>query len=217
MSDSTGSQHTIPLLNGNELENDSSKLEARKKHHARLTWLIGLLRKIDDVDSKIYDVVHNIVDRDFLIDTPPHEPEDIAEIIGQFFQTEEMLFPGFLRKTPLPYRMLRLTLFLYKMSPISDHQISIIRMSDAEKQQKGPNQLLWFQFLADPTPSKIEANLLAYRQSRNDSTASYSHREFTTRSLQIMEDKILTTHRHYDVQVPSRRYEPSGVRANNDE
>ena len=137
MSDNTGSQHTIPLLNGNEPENDLSSLEARKKDHARLTRLISLLRKTDDVDSKIYDIVHNIVIREFLPETPPYEPEDIAEIIGQFFQPEEVLFPGFLKKTPFPYRMLRLALSLYKMNPIHDHQISILRMSDAEKLNKG--------------------------------------------------------------------------------
>ena len=126
------------------------------------------------------------MDREFLPETRPHEPKDIAEVIGQFFHPEEVLFPGFPKKTPLPYRMLRLVLFLYKMNPILDHQISIIRMSDAERQHKGLNQLLWFQFLIGATPTQIEANLVAYHQSRNDATASYSHREFNTRSFCTM-------------------------------
>ena len=207
MSDRTnGSNTSLPVIPRADLDNEQSSVEIRKKDHARLTRLIKLLKKTDELDSHIYDIVHNIVDGEFCPDTPPYDHDDIAEIIQTIFHLEDVMYPAFLRKVAFPYRMLRLSLSLYDMNPISDHQILTVQMSDAEKRNHALNQLIWFQFLVGATAAQVEDNLIAYRRAKSDASASFSPRNTPPRDLPTMEDKITPPqHPRCSSSIPSPR------------
>ena len=79
------------------------------------------------------------------------------------------------------------------MNPITAHQISAIRLSEDEKDDRAITELIWFQLLAGAKPSQIEYNLIAYRQLRADASASRSHHEEQARM-------------HHERELESRRW-----------
>ena len=75
-----GSNTSLSFIRRTDIDYDDSSIGNRQKDHAYLKPLINLLKK-DDLDSHIYDIVHNIVHGEFLAGVPPYDYEDIPEII----------------------------------------------------------------------------------------------------------------------------------------
>ena len=218
MSDNTnGSNNSLPVIWRADANNECSYVENCQKDHKRLTLLIMLLEKTDDLDLYICDIVHNIVDGEFIPDTHPFDHNDIADIIQTMLQLEDALTPSFLCKVAFPHRMLRISLSLPKMNPVPDHQISDVRMTDTKKRNYGLNQFIWFQFLAGSTAAQVDDNLIAYRQAKSDARAPFWARSATPSDLPMVEDNISPPHSIHDAQVPSRRLEPTDARAYNDD
>ena len=87
MNNSTnGSVTSVPVIRRNDIDDDCLSIENRQKDYARLMRLIKLLNKTEDLNSHIYDLVHNVVDGEFLPDTPPYDHGGIAEIMKAIFQ-----------------------------------------------------------------------------------------------------------------------------------
>ena len=207
MSDNmNGSQKSIPVIPRSESEDDRIFLELQKKDHTRLIKLTKLLRHTDELEERIYDIVHGIADNAFAPEDPPYDPETIELIIGSYFPITDVLTPEFLRRYAFPFQLLRMALAIYQLNPVTDHQLSTIRKTEAEKRNRGLEQLMWFQLLVGASTEQVESNLIEYRRLQSGANAPFSPHNTPLRDLRKMEDQAYSQPRSIrDAQVPSRR------------
>ena len=146
MSDNTnGSQRSIPIIPRTESEDERAFLELQKKDHAKLVKLVKLLRQTDELEARIYEIVRGIADNEFKPEDPPYDPDTMQVIIESYFPISDVITPEFLNRYAFPFQLLRIALGIYQLNPVPSHQLSTIRKTEAEKRNRGLEQLIWFQ------------------------------------------------------------------------
>ena len=219
MSDNThGSGTSIPVIPRTESEDERVFLELQKKDHAKLIKLTKLLRHTDDLEAKIYDIVHGIADNEFKPEDPPYDPETMQVIIESYFPIADVVTPEFLSRYAYPFQLLRIALGIYQLNPVSHHQLSNVRKTEAEKRNRALEQLVWFQFLVGATQEQVESNLQTLRQSKTDARVRlHACRNPIKQDLHSPESKFRPPKNAFGAQVAPRHYEPSDARAYHDD
>ena len=121
---------------------DRAHLGQKLTEHARLRELLPFFRCIDTLDANIRQVVETILAIEPKLGEVAFSMGDVAYMASSTCQVDEILSPSFFGRTPFPFRMLRLTLELHNINPIDDSRFSNVRITDAEKRNKGLKQLI---------------------------------------------------------------------------
>ena len=170
--DGTGSRESIPLVSRTDADQERAYLEWQLREHTRLKKIFTFFRKTDDLESSIYDVVKSILDVEPKQGTAPFEIDDVSDMIDIFCQTDQVLLPQFLRRTPFPFHMLRISLALHFLNPVDDSLISNIRMTEDENRNQGLKHLIWFSLFMGATTDQVESNLAKHRAWKLNANAS---------------------------------------------
>ena len=167
-----GSRESIPILSNADGDTDRAFYEQQLAEHARLKKIFNFFRKKDDLDASIYQVIEFILSIEPAQGVSHFEVQDISDMVDSFCTLNEILSPEFFRRTPFPFRMLRLCLDLHLSDPVEDNMISNVRMNQNEERDQGLKQLIWFMLFVGALPEQVEANLVKYRESKSNSSMS---------------------------------------------
>ena len=142
---------------------DPSAQAANENERIRLKRTFRLLHKTDDLDTAIHFALGPILDIPLTEDESMLTSEDVVEIIQNLARTNLIKVPGFFKRIPFPFRILRCVMAIHNLDPIPTDFMDSFCLSIEEKSEINLYEQLWFLMIIESDVNEVSELLEQHR------------------------------------------------------
>ena len=133
-------------------DNTPEQLEAQlqiarandEKDRTRIKRNLKLLKKTDDLDSAIYDVVESWMDTPLTGEEDIMTTDDVEDITQSLPSLKRIIVSGFFNRLTFPFRIFQQLIFLHDVNPVPTEFMPMFMLKELDQKNNGFNEQLWF-------------------------------------------------------------------------